>query len=170
MRPAIGISLELALLASVLALSTVLPSGPVYDLYILVAQFLTTYLIHCPAHFVVGRLAGIRFRSIRLGRTTLARALPPSLRGVGRLLPILTLSVDKTSMAAVPKPRIKAMYFSGTVASSGSAVVIAALVTLSGSWFPAALTWGLAIGYLLFDVVFSPRSGDIMRARAFGRP
>ncbi len=147
-----------------------LPSGPFYDLYILVAQFLATYLVHCPAHFIVGRLAGIRFRGIRLGRTTLARALPPSLKGVGRLLPILTLSIDKTSLTAVPKPRIKAMYYSGTVASSGSAVVIAALVTLSGSWLPSALTWALAIGYLLFDLVFSPKSGDIMRARAFGRP
>ncbi len=169
MRPAIGISLELFALACTLAIARAVPSGPVYYLYLLVAQFLATYLIHCPAHYVAGRFAGIRFRSIRIGRTTLTRALPARFKSLGRLLPILTLSTEKASLSGVSRPRIKAMYFAGTVASSGSAFFIAAAVAFSGLWVPSVLTWTLAIGYLLFDIVFSPKSGDVMRARALVR-
>ncbi len=170
MRPVIGISLELLALACIAAIAGAVPSGSIYDIYLLVAQFLATYLIHCPAHYVVGRFAGIRFRSIRLGRTTLTRALPARFKSLGGLLLILTLSTEKSSLSGVSRPRIKAMYLAGTVASSGSAVVIAAVVALSGSLVPSVLTWALAIGYLLFDIVFSPKSGDVMRARAVGRP
>jgi hypothetical protein len=166
LKPSMGVSAELLALAAVLLLTVVVPSGLPYYLYFLVAQLSATYLIHCPAHYFVGRAVGIRFSSIRLGRTTLAKALPPGLAPFVRRLPILTLSTDKSSLVGLPRGRISAMYASGTVASAGSAVVLAGAVSLSGPLVLVGLSWLVAIGYFLFDVVFSPKSGDLMRARA----
>ncbi|HEY6283844.1 MAG TPA: hypothetical protein VIW22_07970, partial [Nitrososphaerales archaeon] len=59
-----------------------------------------------------------------------------------------------------------AMYASGTVASVSSAFVIAGVATTTEAFLPAVIAWLFAIGYLMFDVVFSPKSGDIMKARA----
>ena len=57
------------------------------------------------------------------------------------------------------------MFASGTVASVSSAIAIAIAATLAEPPVYAALTWAVAVGYLIFDAVFSPRSGDLMRAR-----
>ncbi len=170
MRPVLGVSLEVAVLTLAMMIAPWVPAGLVYVLYVLIAEFLATYLIHCPAHYVVGRLVGLRFSNIRLGRTTLVNALPARFKPLARFLPILTLSTDKASLTSVSKSRIRAMYLSGTIASSGSALVIAAAVTYSGAPLAATLSWVLAAGYFIFDLVFSPRSGDVMRARAARRP
>jgi hypothetical protein len=166
MKAATGVSLELAALVCVLGVSPLVPSGAVYVLYVLVAEFLATYLVHCPSHYIVGRVCDIKFTRIHIGQTALVRSLPPMLEGLGRLLRTPTLSTDKVSLASASKSKRKAMYLSGTVASSGSALLVAAVVTYSGSLVAAGLAWLLAVGYLLFDAVFSPRSGDLMRARA----
>ncbi|HEV2139465.1 MAG TPA: hypothetical protein VGR53_11570 [Nitrososphaerales archaeon] len=166
MRPILGVSVEVAILAGIAAGSSFVPPGLFFAIYVLVAQGAGTYLVHCPAHYIVGRALGINFRSIRFGRTTLARALPPRFSGLARLVPILTLSTERASLAKASKGRAAAMYASGTIASVCSAFVIAGLATVSEASFPGAIAWLLAIGYLLFDVVFSPRTGDISRARA----
>ncbi|HEV2226806.1 MAG TPA: hypothetical protein VGR56_08395 [Nitrososphaerales archaeon] len=166
MRPFLGVSVEVAIFAGIAAGGSLVPPGPLFAIYVLVALGAGTYLVHCPAHYIVGRSLGISFRSIRLGRTTLARALPPRFSGLARLVPILTLSTEKASLAKASKGRAAAMYASGTIASVCSAFIIAGVATLSEASFPAAVAWLAAIGYLLFDVAFSPRTGDISRARA----
>ena len=142
------------------------PPGLPFAIYVLLAQGAGTYLVHCPAHYIVGRVLGLSFRTIRLGRTTLARVLPARLAGLARLVPILTLSTDKASLAKASKGRAAAMYASGTVASVSSAFVIAVVATTTEAFLPAVIAWLVAIGYLMFDVVFSPKSGDIMKARS----
>ena len=141
------------------------PRGAVLVLYLVFLELLATYLVHCPAHYLVGMAVGIRFRSIALGRTALAEALPASLSGLARRLPVPTLKTDKRSLARASNLKAWAMYASGTVASVGAAITVA----LFASWiepvayaFPA---WAVAAAYLIFDAVFSPRSGDLMRAR-----
>lgn len=165
MKPVMGVVSELAALALVWWVGFLIPSGLVYLLYALLAELLSTYVVHCPAHYTVGRVLGIRFVEMKLGRTTLARALPPRLSRFARLLPILTLRVDRGSLSRAGAGRAYAMYASGTVASVLSAFVVAAWTTASGSVGLVAAAWGIAFGYLIFDLVFSPRSGDIMRAR-----
>ncbi len=170
MRPVAGVAIEIAVLAAFLALSPLVPSGIFMALFVISAELLATYLIHCPAHYLVGAAVGIRFRSISLGRTTLARVLPPAMAGLARLIPLPTLSTDKTSLARVQRRWAASMYASGTVASASSAILIAAAATPQEPLPFAALSWAVAVGYLLFDIIFSPRTGDIMRARAFLRP
>jgi hypothetical protein len=168
LRPIAGVSAEILALVAVIGAAYFIPSGSFYLVYIVAAELLATYLVHCPAHYLVGRAVGIRFTRIGIGRTTLARALPPRLGRVAGLIPILTLSIDKASLAGLPRSGVSAMYMSGVVASSGSALAIAAAVT-GGPLLAAIAAWLVALGYLIFDIVFSPRSGDVMRARKLGR-
>jgi len=161
-----GILLELVALAGILLLPLWLPGGLSLGAYVVFAQLTSTYLVHCPAHYVVGRAVGVRFRELRLGKTTLARALPNKLKGLARPLPILTLVTDKSSIAKVSRRRLAVMYASGTVASTVSAFAIAAASTLAEQPPFFLLTWAVGLAYLAFDLVFSPRTGDLRRARA----
>jgi hypothetical protein len=166
MRPVLGVLVEVAVLSSIMGGLLLIPSGLPFALYVIISELAATYLVHCPAHYIVGWVVGIRFRRIRLGRTTLARVLPARYAGLARLIPILTLSTDKVSLAKASKGRAATMYAAGTVASVSSAFIIAGVATTTEAFLPAAIAWLVAIGYLMFDVVFSPKSGDIMKARA----
>jgi hypothetical protein len=166
MKPVLGILVEVVALSAIMVGVLLIPSGLTFAFYVIIAELAATYLVHCPAHYIVGRVVGIRFRKIRFGQTTLARVLPARFAGLARLVPILTLSTDKASLAQTSKGSAAAMYASGTVASVSAAFVIAGVATATEAFLPAAVAWLVAIGYLMFDVVFSPRSGDIMKARA----
>jgi hypothetical protein len=166
MRPFVGVLAEVVTLAALLSLAPIVPRGLPFALYVVATQLFATYLIHCPAHYMVGRAAGIRFRSISLGRTTIANILPRRAAGIAQFFPVLTLSTDRTSMAEVQKWKVSAMYASGTIASVASAFAIAIFATLAEPLDYSAWAWVIAGAYLAFDVVFSPKSGDLMRARA----
>jgi hypothetical protein len=165
LRPALGVLIEIAALAAVALAGILIPGGLPYLLYVAVAELIATYLIHCPAHYFVGRVLGIRFVSMGLGMTTLAKALPPQLSRFARLFPILTLKTDRTSLSRAGKRKASAMYASGTVASVLSAFLVAAWITPSASLNLLIVAWVIAVCYLFFDLVFSPQSGDFMRAR-----
>jgi hypothetical protein len=167
MRPALGVTLELIALAMAVFAARVLADWyPFSILILLVAQALATVLIHCPAHYIVGRALGISFRSIRLGRTSVSRVLPASLKRIGSLLVVFTLSVDPVSKKLASPMKLRAMYLAGVTGSVGSAVTFAFAVSQTGNYVAGAVLWVFAIAYLASDVLFSPRAGDLMRARA----
>ena len=126
---------------------------------------MATYLVHCPAHLVVGTTVGVRFRELRFGRTTLAGAHPNRLKGPACLLPVLTLT-NRSSLVKVSRRGLAAMYASGTVVSTAPAFAIAAASTLAERPTYILLTWAVAMAHFAFDVVFSPKGGDLKRARA----
>lgn len=152
-------------LGAAASLSAVMPGGTVFALYLVVLELLATYLIHCPAHYLVGTALGIRFRSIQFGRTTLAKVVTPRIARLARVLPILTLSVEKPSLARASKRSASAMFASGVVASICAAWAVAVASTWLESALYASLNWVVAFAFLAFDAAFSPRSGDIMRAK-----
>src|SRR5262249_28200189 len=160
----IGIALEIGSLVLVLASLVFIPLGK-FPLYVIVVQFLSTYLLHCPGHYIVGRVLGMEFIDIGFGRSTLANALPGRLGKAAGLIPILTLKSDRLSVASKPRRSRFAMYASGTIFSIGSAFSLAIVFTYYGNWMAAIIAWIFALGYLAFDAAFSPRSGDLMRAR-----
>lgn len=165
MRPFAGILAEVLLLVLLVIITPVVPPGAPVALYLLAVQLLSTYLVHCPTHYLVGSILGIKFRDLHLGRTTLARTLPQAAAGVARFFPIVTLSTERASLARASHARRAWMYASGTVASVSSALLVAVAATLSEPLTYAAVTWVVAVTYLAFDVVFSPKTGDLMRAR-----
>jgi hypothetical protein len=164
-KPAIGVSAEVAALGGALAFSLFVPHVAFFALYVIAAQLLSTYLVHCPAHYVVGVLLGARFRTMRLGKSTLAGVLPSRFSRAARLVPIITLETDKESLAPLDRTKVAAMYASGTVASVSSAVAIAAASSFYEPLQYSAIAWLVALGYLLFDLLFSPKSGDLHRAK-----
>ncbi len=166
MRPLFGVVAEMAALSCLLALSLFIPRGLPFGAYVVAAELLATYLLHCPGHYLVGTAMGIHFRKMTLGRTTLARVLPKKAARLAHLLPVLTLIADKPSLSAVSRRRAAAMYASGTFASVSSTLLIALASTWAEPPLYSAPAWGVAVGYLAFDLVFSPRSGDLFRARA----
>jgi hypothetical protein len=170
LRPAFGVVLELIAAVAVLVLA--LEYGPGYPFSILaslVVQFLLTFLLHCPAHYIIGRSLGIRFIGMRLGRTSLSRNLPSSAKRLSSLLVVFTLRADTDSLRRASPRRVKTMFLSGVVASTATAFVYAFYVALRADTIAAFVTALFALVYLLFNAVFSPRSGDVMRARKFGQ-
>ena len=171
MRPVVGVALELVAMVGVLTAAGLLVGWhPLSILVVLAAQAVTTVLIHCPAHYVVGRALGIRFSRIRLGRSTMGGALPGPLRRVGALMVVFSLSVDPASKQSVPRGRLRLMYLSGVAASVSSAFALAAAFTLVGDAFAAPVAWLFALAYLATDVALSPKAGDVSRARATQSP
>jgi hypothetical protein len=165
MRAFLGVFVEVGALAGVLALALAVPPGVPFALYVVAAQLLSTYLVHCPTHYLVGRVVGVRFRAMRLGRTTLAKSLPKRAARFAKLLPILTLSTDRASLTGGSRRGLALMYASGTVASTSIAFVVAAAAATRQSLGYAWVSWVVAVLYLTFDLIFSPRTGDLMRAR-----
>lgn len=171
MRPFFGVLLELA--ALVLLLEAISRLGVWYPLSVLVlvlGQVLTTILVHCPAHYVVGSALGIGFSKMRLGRSTAVKVLPPSFRQIGVLLIVFSLSVDRESKRTVSPRRMRGMYLAGVAVSVGSAIAFAVAVSFAGSFVASSVTWFFALGYLVSDIKLSPRFGDLMRARAVVTP
>jgi hypothetical protein len=170
-RPSVGIALELVGLAFALYVAYVLSGWYPFSVAILLlVQVLTTFLIHCPAHYIVGRALGIRFRRISLGRSTADRVLPESLKRIGSLIMVLTLSVDPESRKRSRPSHLRAMFLAGVTGSVVGAVTFAYAVSLTGNLLAGLVTWAFAIAYLASDVLFSPEAGDMMRARAAMRP
>jgi hypothetical protein len=165
MKPGFGVAAELLALACILALSPLMPMGSVFGVYVIVAELLATYLVHCPAHYFTGRILGVRFLRMAYGSSTLAKALPSRLSSLAKNLPILTLKVSRDSLSRISRVRAASMYVAGAAASVTSAFIIALAATPADSLPFALLAWAVAVGYLLFDVVFSPKSGDLARAR-----
>ena len=165
MKPAAGVAIEIIALTLALVGSLLVPSGMFYTVYVVAVEVMATYLVHCPAHYLVGRIFGIRFSAIRIGRTGLAKLLPKRVGQMARFFPVPTLSTDKASLTAVSRTKVAAMYASGTVASTASAVAIAALLTVEGASLSSEATWVVALVYLAFDLIFSPRGGDLFRAK-----
>lgn len=167
MRPLFGVALELGALTAVAYAASVLAKWyPFSILAFLLAQVLTIVLVHCPAHYIVGRALGIRFSRMKLGRSTFARVLPPSLKRIGSLLVVVTLSVDPESRRSTPPKRLRAMFLAGVTGSAGGAIILASAASLAGNYADGLITWLCAIAYLVSNVRFSPMAGDLKRARA----
>lgn len=147
-----------------MALFPLFPPG-LSGVYLIIVQLISTFLVHCPSHYLVGLATGIGFRDMRLGRTALSKVLPEGLSRVARFVPIITLVTDKETVARAPNVGAAAMYVSGTVASVASAVIFAIVATALWSPIVAAIAWAVSIIYIIFDAYFSPKSGDLSRAR-----
>lgn len=169
MRPSFGVMLELAALTAVAYLATAFASWyPLSILVLLVAQALTTVLVHCPSHYLVGRALGIKFREMGLAASTATKVMPGSLNRISSLLPVPvpTLRVDSQSRKTSSPGRLRLMFLAGASGSVASAVVFAFVVTLSGNLASGIINWVFASIYLASNIILSPRAGDLMRARA----
>ena len=137
----------------------------------LLAWVLLYFSSHAIAHWLVGRIVGIRFRFYTLGGTGNPEGWPLGVRWIFEHLPFLGVQTDKVSMQNA-SPGGKALMWSAGVTSSAIIPTLAALCAwLSGipwsGWFCVfALGWG--IGTLASN--WTSPTGDYSKARrALGR-
>ena len=107
--------------------------------------------VHCPAHWLVGRLAGIRFTDVFVG---------------GRPPPRPGLKTDYSSyLRADPVARAR-MHAAGAIATKLAPFLALALWPASRApWWSAAALVALGVGQIATDVLFSVRSGDWKKFR-----
>jgi hypothetical protein len=109
--------------------------------------FLIYVCCHSLAHWLVGRLVGIRFRGYGIRGTDHPENYPPGLRQAMTVLPMFTVMTDKDTMAKA-SPLAKALMFSAGETSSTVCSIVA-------GWY--AWSRGIPGGGILFvfSVIFS---------------
>ncbi len=137
---------------------------PLRILLLLFAWFTLCFFSHDLAHHIVGSLGGIRFRYYFLGRSAIRKLKLPLLPRLMNNIPVLVLKIDPKSMAQASARARKRMHASG------------AIVSMSLPWliipesFAIGPIWGLlfiafVLGNDIFTLYFSPKTGDLFRAR-----
>jgi hypothetical protein len=137
----------------------------------LLAWVLLYFSCHAIAHWLVGRMVGIRFLHYTVGGTMNPEGWPPGLRWIFEHLPFFGVQTEKLSMQNA-SPRAKALMWSAGVTSSA---ILPALGAFSayGSRVPFnrlfclfALIWSCGT----FASNWRSRTGDYSKARrALGR-
>jgi hypothetical protein len=130
------------------------------------AWVLLYFCVHAIAHWLVGRILGIRFLFYTVGGTGNPEGWPPGLRAIFEHLPFLGVQTEKLSMQRV-RPAAQALMWSAGVTSSAVFPTLGALwawhtgVPWSGGFCLFALFW--AVGTLASN--WTNRSGDYSKAR-----
>lgn len=84
----------------------------------MLAGYLLVYFsVHASAHWLVGRLVGIRFTHYTVGGSTHAAMYPPGLRRLFAHLPFFAVHVDRASLNAAA-PQAQALMFGAGMTSS----------------------------------------------------
>jgi hypothetical protein len=132
----------------------------------LLAWVLLYFSSHAIAHWLVGRLVGIRFRFYTVGGTGNPEGWPPGLRWIFEHLPFFGVQTDKLSMQGV-SPGARALMWSAGVTSSAVVPTLSAFlawrsgVPWSGWFCLFALLW--ALGALASN--WTSPTGDYSKAR-----
>jgi hypothetical protein len=155
-----GLLLGLALLIT----APLVKLFPLNALFVLVSWFCLWFFSHDLAHHIVGRVVGVRFRYYFLGRSAITKLDLPIASNLLKVVPVLGLKIDKSSLDSISPNRVRAMYASG------------ALFSMFLPWIviPTGYVVSLPVGILLtlltvvndvFTLYFSPQVGDLHHAR-----
>jgi hypothetical protein len=132
----------------------------------LLSWVLLYFCSHAIAHWLVGRVVGIRFLFYTVGGTGNPEGWPPGLRWIFERLPFLGVQTEKLSMQNA-SPGARAVMWSAGVTSSAIVPTCAAFwawrsgVPWSKLFFLFAVFW--ALGTLASN--WTSRSGDYAKAR-----
>jgi len=131
-----------------------------------VGWVLLYFCCHAIAHWVVGRILGIRFAFYTVGGTANPEGWPAGLRWLFEHLPFFGVQTEKSSMQKA-SPIARAIMWSAGVTSSAVVPTLGALwawrsgVPWSKLFFLVALFW--AVGTLASN--WTSRTGDYSKAR-----
>jgi len=156
------------LVAACLALAAARSAGSTATAVVemLVGWLLLYFCCHGIAHWLTGRILGIRFAFYTVGGTGNPEGWPTGLRWVFEHLPFFGVQTDKASMRQA-SPVAKAIMWSAGVTSSALVPTLGALwawrsgVPWSKLFFLAALFW--SVGTVASN--WTSRGGDYSKAR-----
>lgn len=142
-----------------------LSNTPLRFLLYLVAWGCLEFFPHGLAHFIVGRMVGVRFSYYFLGKSAATKLKLPFVSWIAKRLPVLTLKVHRVSLRSVSRGGRAVMFASGAAASM-ILPFIAAVASLGRLpiLFSAILLL-VSAANLAFDLYFSPKVGDLSRAK-----
>ncbi|MCS6784862.1 MAG: hypothetical protein NZ581_06680 [Candidatus Caldarchaeum sp.] len=128
-----------------------------------VAFALLWFFTHDLAHFVVGRIAGIRFSNYYIGLSNIVRL--PILPKQFKTLPIaLGIKIDRQASKATPRG-YAAMYAAGPLASMLFPLTIPIIILNNNPASTAGLLLLLfAVANIIFTSIFSPKAGCFAKA------
>lgn len=137
---------------------------PLDVLFILVSWFCLWFFSHDLAHHIVGRMVGVSFRYYFLGRSAITKMSLPIAPNLLRVVPVLGLKIDKSSLNAISPNNVRAMYASGAVSS----MLLPWLIVPTGyaiSFLVGILLTLLTVANDVFTLCFSPQVGDLHQVR-----
>lgn len=134
---------------------------------VLVVGLIVIYLCsHAVAHWLVGRLVGLRFAYVGLRGTDHPEAYPPGMRQLMAATPMFTTVSTRRSRASASRWALAMYYAAGETSTSVCMVLAAVLALLAG--IPGSLVvLVIVIIWVLFAVVttaITPK-GDYAKAR-----
>jgi hypothetical protein len=136
----------------------------------LVAWVLLYFSSHAIAHWLVGRMVGIRFLFYTVGGTGNPEGWPPGFRWIFEHLPFFGVQTEKLSMQKASRGARVLMWSAGVTSSviiPTLAVLWARLCGVPGSRFFLLFALFWALGTLASN--WTSRTGDYSKARrAFG--
>jgi hypothetical protein len=164
-----GNALQIAGIAAAclaLAAARSAPFKPAAISAMIVAWILLYFSCHGIAHWLVGRLVGIRFAFYTIGGTGNPQAYPSGLRWIFEHLPFFGVQTEKASMLSA-SPAAKAIMWSAGVTSSAMVPTLGAVCAWCGG-VPAskpflifAVIWALAT----LASNWTSGTGDFSKAR-----
>src|SRR5687767_14580969 len=145
------------------------PAGP--RAISMIAGYLLIYFsTHSLSHYVVGRLAGIKFTHYSLGGSSHTSNFPPVMRQIFERLPFFAAHADPVSLKAA-SPTAKALMFSaglvGTVVFSTLATLCAYYARVPGATILLIFNIFWQIGTIITE---ARPGGDLAKARRALRP
>ncbi len=122
------------------------------------------YFPHCLAHFIVGRILGIRFMYYFAGRSSLIKMRLPLVTSILSVVPALGIKIDKHSTLNISRNRIAVMYASGVSASMLCPLIpfIYSLIYLD--YIITLFIGVITFGNIIFTIYFSFKVGDFSKA------
>jgi len=120
---------------------------------------------HCLAHLVVGTFSGIRFAHYSLAKSGMTKLNLGPLKALSPFAVVLSIRIDKNSLSKASRGSRAAMFYSGALASM-ILPFIPAFASLGRIPVElSAILLAVSVANLVFDLYYSPRVGDISRAR-----
>ncbi len=133
-------------------------------LILFLSWFCFWYFPHCLAHYLVGRMLGIKFLYYFVGRSSLIKMNLPIITSVLQIFPVLGIKVEKDSMFKVSRKKSAAMYASGVIASMLFPLIPFVYSLKHMDHLITVLVGIMTFGNIVFTIYFSSKMGDFSKA------
>ena len=132
---------------------------------LLFTWFALWFFTHDLTHHIVGSIVGVKFQYYFLGRSGITKLKLPLVSRLMKHVPVLVLKIDKASLDKISVASRKWMHASGAIASMAMPVLILPTAYTTGPVWVGVLFTIMVVGSAVFTLYFSPKSGDLYRAR-----
>lgn len=143
------------------------PNVPLLSLLVLLASFgLLTYFSHCLAHFIVGKIIGLKFSYYVFGASLKSKTNSQVIRRLDVLLPRLGIRLTRESRKNATHRQRVLVFSSGVITSTLLPLIPVTIGYLTLPNPMRTIPLLLWIAYVIFGAYFSPRFGDLSRIKA----